>query len=42
MALLGRALLILGLLVALYGIAASLYGAISRRRETFLRLGRYE
>jgi cytochrome c-type biogenesis protein CcmF len=33
MALIGRALLILGLLVALYGIAASLFGAISGRRE---------
>jgi cytochrome c-type biogenesis protein CcmF len=33
MALLGRALLILGLLVALYGIGASLYGALARRRE---------
>jgi cytochrome c-type biogenesis protein CcmF len=33
MALLGRALLILGLLVALFGIGASLYGAITRRRE---------
>jgi cytochrome c-type biogenesis protein CcmF len=31
MALLGRALLILGLLVAVYGIGASLYGAISGR-----------
>ena len=31
MALLGRALLILGLLVALYGIGASLYGAIKGR-----------
>ena len=31
MALLGRALLILGLLVALYGIGASLYGAIGGR-----------
>ena len=33
MALTGRALLILGLLVALYGIGASLYGAITGRRE---------
>jgi len=33
MALLGRALLILGLLVALYGIGSSLYGAVARRRE---------
>ncbi len=33
MALLGRALLILGLLVCLYGIGASLYGAIVGRRE---------
>jgi cytochrome c-type biogenesis protein CcmF len=33
MALVGRALLILGLLVALYGIAASLYGALARRPE---------
>ncbi len=33
MALIGRALLILGLLVALYGIGASLYGAITGRRE---------
>src|SRR5438067_4422007 len=33
MALVGRALLILGLLVALYGIGASLYGAIAGRRE---------
>ena len=33
MALLGRALLILGLLVALFGIGASLYGAITGRRE---------
>src|SRR5215831_1054279 len=33
MALLGRALLILGLLVAVYGIGASLYGAIARRPE---------
>jgi cytochrome c-type biogenesis protein CcmF len=33
MALVGRALLILGLLVALYGIGASLYGAISGRAE---------
>jgi len=33
MALVGRALLILGLLVALYGIGASLYGGIKRRRE---------
>ena len=33
MALLGRALLILGLLVALYGIGASLYGGIRRRPE---------
>jgi cytochrome c-type biogenesis protein CcmF len=33
MAVVGRALLILGLLVALYGIGASLYGAIARRRE---------
>jgi cytochrome c-type biogenesis protein CcmF len=32
MALLGRALLILGLLVALYGIGASLYGAIKGRQ----------
>jgi cytochrome c-type biogenesis protein CcmF len=32
MALIGRALLILGLLVALYGIGASLYGALSGRR----------
>jgi cytochrome c-type biogenesis protein CcmF len=32
MALLGRALLILGLLVSLYGIGASLYGAITGRR----------
>ena len=30
MALVGRALLILGLLVAFYGIGASLYGAIAR------------
>ena len=29
MALVGRALLILGLLVALYGIGASLYGAVA-------------
>jgi cytochrome c-type biogenesis protein CcmF len=33
MALVGRALLILGLLAALYGIGASLYGAIKRRPE---------
>src|SRR5579885_2039372 len=33
MALIGRALLILGLLVAVYGIVASLYGARSGRRE---------
>ncbi len=33
MALIGRALLILGLLVSLYGIGASLYGARSGRRE---------
>jgi cytochrome c-type biogenesis protein CcmF len=33
MALVGRALLILGLLVALYGIGASLYGAIKQRPE---------
>jgi cytochrome c-type biogenesis protein CcmF len=33
MALLGRALLILGLLIALFGIGASLYGAITRRPE---------
>ncbi len=33
MALVGRALLILGLLVAIYGIAASLYGARARRPE---------
>src|SRR5947209_3769193 len=33
MALVGRALLILGLVVALYGIGASLYGAIARRPE---------
>jgi cytochrome c-type biogenesis protein CcmF len=33
MALIGRALLILGLLVALYGIGASLYGAIKGRRS---------
>ena len=33
MALLGRALLILGLTVAVYGIGASLYGARSRRTE---------
>jgi cytochrome c-type biogenesis protein CcmF len=33
MALLGRALLILGLLVALYGIGASLYGGIKRRQQ---------
>ena len=33
MALLGRALLILGLLVCLYGIGASLYGALTHRRE---------
>ena len=33
MALVGRALLILGLLVALYGIGASLYGAVTGRRE---------
>ncbi|MBV9915728.1 MAG: cytochrome c biogenesis protein CcsA, partial [Solirubrobacterales bacterium] len=33
MALVGRALLILGLLVALYGIGASLYGARARRPE---------
>jgi len=39
MALVGRALLILGLLVALYGIAASLYGARSSRRE-WVRSGR--
>jgi cytochrome c-type biogenesis protein CcmF len=32
-ALVGRALLILGLLVALYGIGASLYGAIGRRPQ---------
>jgi cytochrome c-type biogenesis protein CcmF len=32
MALIGRALLILALLVALYGIGASLYGAIKRRQ----------
>ena len=30
MALIGRALLILGLLVALYGVGASLYGARTR------------
>src|SRR5256886_421147 len=39
MALLGRALLILGLLVALYGIGASLYGAFSGRRA-FVDSGR--
>src|SRR5438067_10311694 len=39
MALVGRALLILGLLVALYGIGASLYGAIAGRRE-FVHSGR--
>ena len=33
MAEVGRALLILGLLVALYGIGASIYGARSHRRE---------
>src|SRR5256885_2871262 len=33
MALVGRALLILGLSVALYGIGASLYGALGRRPE---------
>ena len=33
MALVGRALLILGLLVCLYGIGASLHGAINRRPE---------
>ncbi|PZS08590.1 MAG: cytochrome C biogenesis protein [Solirubrobacterales bacterium] len=33
MALIGRALLILGLIVALYGIGASLYGAIGRHPE---------
>jgi cytochrome c-type biogenesis protein CcmF len=33
MALIGRALLILGLIVALYGIGASLYGAVTGRRE---------
>src|SRR5437763_8448672 len=33
MALVGRALLILGLVVALYGIGASLYGALRRRPE---------
>src|SRR6516225_9861629 len=33
MALIGRALLIMGLLVALYGIGASLYGGIARRPE---------
>jgi cytochrome c-type biogenesis protein CcmF len=33
MALVGRALLILGLLTALYGVGASLYGAIARRPE---------
>ena len=33
MALLGRALLILGLLVCVYGVVASLYGARARRRE---------
>jgi cytochrome c-type biogenesis protein CcmF len=33
MALIGRALLILGLIVALYGIGASLYGAVKNRRE---------
>ena len=38
MALVGRALLILGLLVALYGIGASLYGARSGRPE-WVRLG---
>jgi cytochrome c-type biogenesis protein CcmF len=32
MALLGRALLILGLLVAVYGVGASLYGAVTGRR----------
>src|SRR5690348_6328082 len=33
MAVIGRALLILGLLVAVYGIVASLYGALGRRPE---------
>jgi cytochrome c-type biogenesis protein CcmF len=33
MALIGRALLILGLIVAVYGIGASIYGALSGRRE---------
>ncbi len=33
MALIGRALLILGLLVSIYGVGASLYGARSGRRE---------
>jgi cytochrome c-type biogenesis protein CcmF len=33
MALLGRALLILGLVVSLYGVGASLYGAVARRQE---------
>ncbi|MGI8411272.1 MAG: heme lyase CcmF/NrfE family subunit [Solirubrobacteraceae bacterium] len=33
MALIGRALLILGLLVAVYGIGASLYGARTRQRQ---------
>src|SRR5271167_3919210 len=33
MALIGRALLILGLMVAVYGIGASLYGARTRRPE---------
>jgi cytochrome c-type biogenesis protein CcmF len=39
MALLGRALLILGLLVALYGIGASLYGA-AKNRQDFVDSGR--
>jgi cytochrome c-type biogenesis protein CcmF len=33
MAVIGRALLILGLVVAVYGIGASIYGALSGRRE---------
>src|SRR5436190_17922386 len=36
MALLGRALLILGLLLAVYGVGASLYGAVSGRRAWVL------
>src|ERR687894_2738338 len=39
MATVGRALLILALVVALYGIAASLYGAV-RRREEWIVSGR--